>query len=124
MKSCAALTCNATVKPGMLMCKPHWFQLPKQLRDGIWATWRARHISHYRELVAEAVTLIDDLPGPFDAPRQRPSAAAAREVMAIDGAGNPVRFTQGSRTGGQSALRSRGLDSWRWRWRMSLRVKV
>ena len=79
----------------MLMCKPHWMQLPKRLRDGIWATFRARHTSHYRDLVNEAVTLIDDLPGPFDAPRLRPSAEAVREVCALDGAGQVVRWGQG-----------------------------
>jgi hypothetical protein len=24
----------------MLACKPHWFQLPKAIRDEIWATYR------------------------------------------------------------------------------------
>ncbi len=95
MKTCAAMTCTAVVRPGMLMCRPHWLALPKRLRDAIWATWRSRQISHYRDLVEEAVTLIDDLPGPFEAPRKRPSTDAVREVVAIDGAGNPVRFTQG-----------------------------
>ncbi len=24
----------------MFACRPHWFALPKQLRDAIWATYR------------------------------------------------------------------------------------
>lgn len=25
----------------MLMCKPHWFQVPRELRDRVWSTYRA-----------------------------------------------------------------------------------
>ncbi len=23
------------------MCRPHWYQVPKPLRDAVWATWRS-----------------------------------------------------------------------------------
>lgn len=32
--------CNKEVPPAMWGCKPHWFALPKYLRDKIWATYR------------------------------------------------------------------------------------
>jgi hypothetical protein len=31
--------CERQVPPAMWGCKPHWFKLPKQLRDRIWATY-------------------------------------------------------------------------------------
>lgn len=31
--------CNKVVPPAMWGCKPHWFQLPKALRDAIWKTY-------------------------------------------------------------------------------------
>lgn len=31
--------CTAQVPPAMWGCKPHWFKLPKALRDRIWATY-------------------------------------------------------------------------------------
>jgi transcriptional regulator with XRE-family HTH domain len=31
--------CTAQVPPAMWGCKAHWFKLPKQLRDRIWATY-------------------------------------------------------------------------------------
>lgn len=31
--------CTAQVPPAMWGCKPHWFRLPKALRDRIWATY-------------------------------------------------------------------------------------
>jgi hypothetical protein len=31
--------CDRQVSPAMWGCKPHWFQLPKNLRSLIWATY-------------------------------------------------------------------------------------
>ncbi len=31
--------CGKAVPPAMWGCKPHWFKLPKPLRDQIWATY-------------------------------------------------------------------------------------
>lgn len=31
--------CERQVPPAMWGCKPHWFKLPKYLRDLIWATY-------------------------------------------------------------------------------------
>lgn len=31
--------CGKLVPPSMWGCKPHWFTLPKKLRDLIWATY-------------------------------------------------------------------------------------
>lgn len=33
--------CAKAVPPAMWGCKPHWFRLPKRLRDRIWETYRA-----------------------------------------------------------------------------------
>ena len=32
--------CDKQVPPAMWGCRPHWFALPKALRDRIWATYR------------------------------------------------------------------------------------
>lgn len=32
--------CSIPVPPKMLACRAHWFQLPKPIRDRIWATYR------------------------------------------------------------------------------------
>ena len=37
---CHHPTCYRDVPPAMLACKTHWFQLPKRIRDRIWATYR------------------------------------------------------------------------------------
>lgn len=37
---CHALGCKTKVPPEMLMCKKHWFMVPKALRDEVWRTYR------------------------------------------------------------------------------------
>lgn len=37
--SCHWPGCDKQVSPAMWGCKPHWFKLPKNLRDRIWAAY-------------------------------------------------------------------------------------
>jgi len=37
---CHHPTCSLEVPPRLLACRPHWFSLPKRLRDAIWAAYR------------------------------------------------------------------------------------
>lgn len=57
--SCAADTCGAEVKPGMLMCRTHWFALSRDLQDRIRRTFACRDVAGYQAAVAEARDLID-----------------------------------------------------------------
>jgi hypothetical protein len=38
---CPAIGCRQHVSPDRLMCRLHWYQVPKRLRDLVWATWRS-----------------------------------------------------------------------------------
>jgi hypothetical protein len=38
---CPARGCRTAVSPDRLMCRPHWYAVPKPLRDAVWATWRS-----------------------------------------------------------------------------------
>jgi hypothetical protein len=38
--TCHWTGCTREVPPSMWGCKPHWFKLPKVLRDAIWAAYR------------------------------------------------------------------------------------
>lgn len=38
---CAVPGCDEQIDRSRLMCRRDWYQLPKQLRDRIWATWRS-----------------------------------------------------------------------------------
>lgn len=37
---CHATGCLIRVPPEMFTCRPHWFTLPKALRDAIWRAYR------------------------------------------------------------------------------------
>jgi hypothetical protein len=37
---CHAVDCDEPVPPEMLMCKPHWRMVPRELQRRVWATYR------------------------------------------------------------------------------------
>jgi hypothetical protein len=37
---CPGPSCEQRVADHMLMCRPHWYQVPRALRDDVWLTWR------------------------------------------------------------------------------------
>ncbi len=39
--SCPVTGCGQQISPSRLMCRRHWYQIPRQLRDRVWATWRS-----------------------------------------------------------------------------------
>jgi hypothetical protein len=38
---CPVRACTTRVSPDKLMCRAHWYQVPKPIRDAVWATWRS-----------------------------------------------------------------------------------
>lgn len=36
---CPIPGCGEQIDQSRLMCRRHWYQVPKQLRDQVWATW-------------------------------------------------------------------------------------
>lgn len=39
-RPCHVLICNEQVPLKFLMCRQHWFMIPRQLRDRIWAAYQ------------------------------------------------------------------------------------
>jgi hypothetical protein len=56
---CLVPNCRKRIDQSRLMCRDHWYLVPRQLRDRIWATWRsgdgARSPEH-REAVLLAIS--------------------------------------------------------------------
>lgn len=46
--TCHAYNCNRPVPPEMFMCRPHWFSLPKPLRNNIWTAYRNGQCDDYQ----------------------------------------------------------------------------
>ena len=44
--TCPHPDCAASVPLDMYSCRPHWFSLPKQIRDEIWAGYREGRLSN------------------------------------------------------------------------------
>jgi len=40
--TCHARNCPVVTDPKVLMCKKHWFMVPKNLRDNVWNTFKRR----------------------------------------------------------------------------------
>jgi hypothetical protein len=38
---CPVPGCREQIDPSRLMCRRHWYLVPKQVRDLVWATWRS-----------------------------------------------------------------------------------
>ena len=38
--TCHAAGCSVEVPPKMLMCRRHWYMVPKPMRDEVWRTYR------------------------------------------------------------------------------------
>jgi len=56
---CPVPGCGAEIDPSRLMCHVHWYLVPKQIRDRVWATWRSgRGTSdpEHQEAVRTAIT--------------------------------------------------------------------
>ena len=57
-RRCRIITCPTPAKAGQLMCRGHWFKVPKPLRTAINAAWRSRDLKTYASNVREAERLI------------------------------------------------------------------
>ena len=40
--TCHHPDCTTAVPPKVLACKPHWFEIPKPLRDKVWLAYQPR----------------------------------------------------------------------------------
>ncbi|HET9511823.1 MAG TPA: hypothetical protein VFO80_11805 [Sphingomonas sp.] len=55
---CTAPCCTVEIPRGKLMCRPHWYELPRILRTEINAAWRERRIRDWSGLCLEARGLL------------------------------------------------------------------
>lgn len=51
---CDAPGCDVVIPRGRLMCRSHWFQVPRQLREAINETWRSKAIRAWSANCLEA----------------------------------------------------------------------
>lgn len=49
VRRCPVRGCRAEIDPSRLMCRRHWYTVPKEIRDLVWATWRSGDGAYSRE---------------------------------------------------------------------------
>lgn len=63
--TCHATACSKRVPPSMFMCRQHWFQLPKHMRDAVWMEYvpgqenRMDPTEAYMEVTREAIEYLE-----------------------------------------------------------------
>jgi hypothetical protein len=58
---CPIPRCERPIDPSRLMCRVHWYMVPKKLRDEVWATWRSGYAAYsgeHRGAVHKAVVAV------------------------------------------------------------------
>ena len=56
---CPAPGCCSPVAAGKFLCRPHWFALPKRLREQINRTWRAYKAARSEQAARRSEALLD-----------------------------------------------------------------
>ncbi len=51
---CTAPRCAVEIQRGKLMCRPHWFELPRLIRQEINAAWKEGRIRDWSSLCLQA----------------------------------------------------------------------
>lgn len=60
---CPVDRCDNPLTTGSLMCRRHWFMVPRPMRDEVWATWRSflrlkvtgKQLRHVQQLALDEV---------------------------------------------------------------------
>lgn len=62
--TCGTPSCDEQIPRGRLMCRPHWFALPRPLREAINSAWRERRIRDWSVNCLEARRFLAGHPDP------------------------------------------------------------
>lgn len=57
-KRCEVDNCTQQVPTDMLMCRRHWFLVPKDIRDRVWAGYHRGMDEEYEVAVAAAIDAV------------------------------------------------------------------
>ena len=59
---CPAKGCTQAVSPSMLMCRPHWYMVPRPLRNAVYSAWadgRGAGTPAHRAAILAAIAAVD-----------------------------------------------------------------
>jgi len=61
VRSCPIPECTRDIDLSRLMCRRHWYTVPKELRDRVWATWRSgqgAYSGEHQDAVRQAISAV------------------------------------------------------------------
>jgi hypothetical protein len=61
VRHCPIAGCGDQIDPSRLMCRLHWYTVPKELRDQVWASWQSGQGAYsraHRDAVKTAVDAV------------------------------------------------------------------
>lgn len=67
--TCHATGCEVKVPPRLFMCRRHWYMLPKEWRDAVWAVYvpgqeeRMDPSPEYLKVAAAAIEVVEEKEG-------------------------------------------------------------
>jgi hypothetical protein len=56
--TCPAPGCNAQVPQSQLTCRPHWYSIPKDIRDRVWSGYRSDDTFAHGRAMLDAVAFL------------------------------------------------------------------
>ena len=83
---CAWPGCGVTVKRGQLCCAPHWYRVPKRLRDAIWLHYVPRQTAltcspEYRDALHEVLDYARQVNAEAEAAAEREADLRRRQAV-------------------------------------------
>jgi hypothetical protein len=75
--TCHAIGCRVPIAPEFFMCRPHWWMVPRELRDRVWKTYRVGQCedwqpsTEYCDAAQAAVLAVAEKEGFAGDPRER-----------------------------------------------------
>jgi hypothetical protein len=64
VKDCPVPGCGTRIDSSLLMCSPHWWSVPKSLRNRVWTTVRKGVLDdRYRDAAAAAISAATEKAG-------------------------------------------------------------
>lgn len=98
--TCHAHGCQTPVPESLVMCRAHWFAVPKRLRDAIWSEYRrgqefdkspsSRYMAVQQQAIGEVAFKPDDEAAAAAAAPYLLRAQRWRERAIRDGQGDPL----------------------------------
>ena len=69
LNECPVKTCEKSISGEHLMCRDHWYMVPRSIRSKVWNSWRARQaamsdhvaVQRHEDAKAHAISAVNQM---------------------------------------------------------------